>query len=178
MSDPQSISIKEKELYEPVRTALERSFAEIGKRTFLETGATKGLGEPLKALIPPGREILFRYLNRKPDIVGYAEGTQGKAIFTAEVKRDSFTIQNIYQAKMYKELFGATFGFLISTLPFAEELKRLLRANPIILMSAGDYTFNFLALAQFDLKSGKFTEWFTVQAQDADPFTHLQSLSF
>lgn len=172
------MSIKEKELYEPVRAALERSFAAIGKRTVSETGATKGLGEALKALIPPGLEILFRFLNRKPDIVGYVETNLGNTIFTTEVKRESLTIQNIYQAKMYKELFGATFGFLVSTEPIPEELKRLLRNIPIILMSAGDYTFHFLALARFDLGSGAFTDWFTNQPQDPDPFTYLKRLSF
>ena len=172
------MSIKEKELYEPVRAALERSFTAIGKTTVSETGATKGLGEPLKALIPPGLEILFRFLNREPDIVGYAEGKLRNEIFTAEVKRGSLTIQDVYQAKMYKELFGATFGFLISTQPIKEELKRLLRNIPIILMSAGDYTFHFLALARFDLENGTFADWFAFQSQDSDPFTHLKSLSF
>jgi hypothetical protein len=56
------MSIKEKELYEPVRAALERSFAAIGKTVVCETAATKGLGEPLKALIPPEKEILFSFL--------------------------------------------------------------------------------------------------------------------
>ena len=172
------MAIKEKELYEPVRTALERSFAAIGKKAVSETGATKGLGEPLKALIPPGLEILFRFLNRKPDIAGYVESNVGNVIFTAEVKRGSLTIQDIYQAKMYKELFGATFGFLIGTEPVAEELKRLLRNIPIILLSVGDHTFHFLALARFDLASGTFTEWFMNYPQETDPFAHLKSLSF
>ncbi len=170
--------IKEKELYEPVRTALERSFAAIGKRAFSETGATKGLGEPLKALIPPGHEILFRFLNRRPDIVGYVESNRGNQIFTAEVKRGGLTIQDIYQAKMYKELFGATFGFLVGTQPVLEELKRLLRNIPIILGSAGDWTFNFLALARFDVESGTLTDWFASYGQDMDPFARLKSLSF
>ena len=172
------MAIKEEELYEPVRAALERSFAAIGKRTVSETGATKGLGEPLKALIPPGLEILFRFLSRKPDIAGYVESNLGNVIFTAEVKRGSLTIQDIYQAKMYKELFGATFGFLIGTEPVTEELKRLLRAIPIILMSAGDYTFHFLAIARFDLDSGTFVEWFLNLQPDTDPFAHLKRLSF
>ena|SRR5712692_3674135 len=173
------MSIKEKDLYEPVRAALERSFTAIGKRTVSETAATKGLGETLNALIPPGRESLFRFVNRKPDIVGYMETNLGNTIFTAEVKRDSLTIWNIYQAKMYKELFGATFGFLISTEPIPEELKRLLRNIPIMLRSVGDYTFHFLALARFDLENGTFTDWFAnSHPQDMDPFTHLKSLSF
>ncbi len=172
------MAIMEKELYEPVRAALERSFAAIGKRTISETGATKGIGNPLKALIPPGLEILFRFLNRKPDIAGYVESNRGNQIFTAEVKRRSLTVQDIYQAKMYKELFGATFGFLIGTEPVAEELKRLLRNIPIILMSAGDYTYHFLALARFDLDSGAFTDWFMNSSETTDPFTHLKSLSF
>ncbi len=171
------MTVKEKELYEPVRGALERAFEGIGKRAVSETGATKGLGEQLKALIPQGQEILFRFLTRKPDIIGYVEGGLGNTIFTAEVKRGGLTVQDIYQAKMYKEMFGATFGFLVGTEPIPEELKRLLRRIPIMLMSAGDYTFNFLALARFDFESGAFTEWYA-NFQDADPFAHLKNLSF
>ena len=172
------MSIKEKELYEPVRAALERSFAEIGKTIVSETRATRGLGEPLKALIPPGKEILFRFLNSKPDIAGYAVTDRGNQFFVAEVKRGVLTIQDVYQIKMYKEVFGATFGFLISTQPIMEELKRLLRTVPIVLLSVADYTFNFLALGQFDLEAGTFTDWFLNWPQDTDPFTHLKSLSF
>jgi hypothetical protein len=71
----------------------------------------------------------------------------------AEVKRGGLTVQDIYQAKMYKELLGDTFGFLVGTKPIPEELKRLLRRIPIMLMSAGDYTFKFLALGRFDFES-------------------------
>jgi len=46
------ISRQEKDLYEPVKAALDRSFASIGKITVIETAATKGLGESFKALIP------------------------------------------------------------------------------------------------------------------------------
>ena len=121
---------------------------------------------------------MFRFRNLRPDIVGYVESNQGKRIFTAEVKRGSLTVQDIYQAKMYKELFGATFGFLIGTQPVPEELKRLSRNIPAILHSFGDYTFNFLALARFDVESGTLPDWFASYGQDVDPFAHLKSLSF
>lgn len=169
--------IKEEDLYEPVRVALDRAFDGIGKRAVSETCATKGFGEQLKALIPDGQEILFRFLARKPDIVGHIEGKIGNSIFTAEVKRGGLTVQDIYQAKMYKELFGATFGFLVGTEPIPEELKRLLRRTPIMLMSAGDYTFNFLALGRFDFERQAFADWYA-NFQDVDPFTHLKNLSF
>jgi hypothetical protein len=171
------MTVKEKELYEPVRGALEQGFGGIGKKAVSETVATKGLGERLKMLIPQGQEILFRFLTRKPDIVGYVEGKLGNTIFVAEVKRGGLTVQDIYQAKMYKELFGATFGFLVGTEPIPEELKRLLRHIPIMLMSADDYTFNFLALGRFDFTRRAFTEWYA-NFPDTDPFTHLKNLSF
>ena len=173
------MSIREKDLYERVRAALEASFAAIGKKAVCETGATKGLGEKMKALIPPGNDIVFRFLNRRPDIVGYVEKEEWtNTLFIAEVKHGSLTIQAIYQAKMYKELLGATFGFLISMQPIAEELKRLLRRIPIILGSAGDHTFHFLALGRFDLESGTFADWFANRWQEGDPFNHLKSLAF
>jgi hypothetical protein len=39
-----------------------------------------------------------------------------------------------------------------------------------MLMSAGDHTFNFLALAHFSYENGAFTAWYA-NFQDADPFT-------
>jgi len=45
-------------------------------------------------------------------------------------------------------------------------------------MSAGDYTFNFLAIGSFDPNSCKFTDWFAVPFIQQDPFSHLKSLSF
>jgi hypothetical protein len=38
------------------------------------------------------------------------------------LRRGDLTVQEIYQAEMYKELFGATFGFLAGTDPTPEEL--------------------------------------------------------
>ena len=49
---------------------------------------------------------------------------------------------------------------------------------PIILMSAGDYTFHFLAIARFDLDSGTFVDWFLNLQPDTDPFAHLKRRSF
>jgi hypothetical protein len=80
-----------------------------------------------KALIPIGSDILFRFLNLKPDIIGYAERHDGRALFTVEVKQGKPTVKDIYQAKLYKELFGAGIGFLITSAPIPEELKRLIR---------------------------------------------------
>jgi hypothetical protein len=172
------MSHKEKDLYQPVIAALDRSFSSINKDTFIETAATKGLGESFKALIPRGREIAFRFSNLQPDIVGYVKHSRGNDLFTVEVKRGSPTPRDIYQAKMYKELYGATFGFLIVTAPITVEIKRLVASIPIILMSAGDHTFNFLAIGCFDPNTREFTDWLTGPFIHIAPFNHLRRLSF
>jgi hypothetical protein len=166
----------EKELYEPVRAALDREFASIGRSVVTETAATKGLGESIKALIPIGSDILFRFLNLKPDIIGYAERHDGRALFTVEVKPGKPTVKDIYQAKLYKELFGAGIGFLITSAPIPEELKRLIRNRPTILMSAEWHQFELLALGQFDLATGRFVDWIGSYSLEPNPFAHLSKL--
>jgi hypothetical protein len=166
----------EKELYEPVRAALHREFASIGRGVVSETAASKGLGESIKALIPVGGDILFRFLSLKPDIIGYAQRRDGRELFTVEVKRGKATVRDIYQAKLYKELFGAGIGFLIVSGPIPEELKRLIRNRPTILMSAEWHEFELLALGQFDPATGEFADWVGSHSLDPSPFTHLSKL--
>ncbi len=172
------MSAKEKDLYEPVKNALERSFASIGKQAIAETSASKGFSERLKASFPSGSEILFRYMTLRPDIVGSVEPTRLPTMFTVEVKLGSPTIRNVYQAKLYKEVFGASLGFLIATEPIPEELKRLCSVRSSILCSSDDYTFSLFTIGQFDTESGVFTNWLGTHSRDADPFEHLSRLDF
>ncbi len=46
---------------------------------------------------------------------------------TVEIKREVVTIQHVYQAKMYGDLFRAKYALLISPEPIPEEIKRLHR---------------------------------------------------
>jgi len=172
------MSAKEKDLYEPAKDALERAFASFGKRAVSETAASTGFGEQMKALVPSGSEILFRYMNLRPDIVGFVEPALLPTMFTVEVKLGSPTIRDVYQAKLYKEVFGATLGFLITTKPIPEELKRLFGIRQTILYSFDHYTFSLFAIGQFETESGVFVDWLGTHSLDSDPFKHLSKLKF
>src|ERR1700730_19068627 len=74
-----------------------------------------------------------------------------------------------YQAKMYKEVFGARYGFLVTAEPIPEELKRLCKATVSILHSVDDSSFRFLAIARFFPGHG-FIDWFEVNPLENDYF--------
>jgi hypothetical protein len=93
------------------------------------------------------------------DVIGYVSREYAKDLITVEVKEKSLTIEDIYQAKMYKEVFGARYGFLITATPIPEALKRLCKQTYSIQHSANDSTYSFLAIAQFH-RAGGFIEWF------------------
>lgn len=172
------MSKKEKELYEPVKYALERAFQSIGKHAVCETAATAGFGDQMKAVIPSGSEILFRYMNLRPDIAGIVEPAGITTMLTVEVKLGSPTIKDVYQAKLYKEVFGATLGFLIATGAIPEEMKRLCCLRPTILHSFDHYNFSLFAIGQFDPEARRFVDWLGTHSLDPDPFKHLNMLKF
>lgn len=60
---------------------------------------------------------------------------------------------------MYKEVFGARYGFLITATAIPEALKRLCKQNYQIQHSSHDDTYSFLAIAEFHRAAG-FVEWF------------------
>ncbi len=154
----------EADWYDPVQAKLGEQLSGVAGDFYLETGATKGFSEVVKAAIPAGREIVFSFLHRRPDIIGYVNREYSKDLITVEVKEKSLTIEDIYQAKMYKEIFGARYGFLITATPIPEALKRLCKQTYSIQHSANDSTYSFLAIAQFH-RAGGFIEWF-----EDDPF--------
>lgn len=150
----------EQDLYEPVKVTLEKLLAGTGRSFLLEITATKGLREKLKASIPAGREIIFAFLNKKPDLVGHLENQFGHDLLTVEVKEGPIKLDDIYQAKLYKDVLAARYGFLITTKPIPEEVKRLHAITPSILRSVGDSIYGFLAIGQFDRDKEEFVDWF------------------
>jgi hypothetical protein len=149
----------ERDWYDPVEAKLGEQLTAVADNFYLETGATKGFSERVKAAIPADREIVFSFLRRRPDILGYVNREYSKDLITVEVKEKSLTIEDIYQAKMYKEVFGARYAFLITATAIPEALKRLCKQNYQIQHSSHDDTYSFLAIAEFH-RAGGFVEWF------------------
>jgi len=155
----------EANLYQPIKERLDELFATKTNRFHLEVTAAKGLSEKLQGRIPQHREILFAFLRKRPDLFGFVEGQYSSDLITVEVKERIKKLDDIYQAKLYKEVFDARYGFLITTESIPEDIKRLCKTTVNILHSASDSACRFLVLGQFDQDSGKFVDWF-----EKDPF--------
>lgn len=155
----------EADLYQPIKEKLEELLAAKGRPFRLEITAVTGLSEALKAKFPEGSEIVFAFLKKRPDLFGFIENQYSADLITVEVEERLETLDALYQAKLYKEVFGARYGFLITAQPIPEAMKRLCRRAIDILRSASDGIYCFLAIGQFDKDKRQFVDWV-----DADPF--------
>lgn len=149
----------EENFYQQIKDCLEQLFIDKGKKVYLEITAKKGLSEKLKQAIPRGREIVFVFLKKKPDILGFIKEQYTKDFITVEVKEKIEKLDDIYQAKLYKEVFDAKYGFLITLSPIQEKIKRLCKETFNILHSAQDSIYCFLVIGRFNKETGKFIDW-------------------
>ena len=160
----------EADFYQPIKERLEELFAAKKKRFYLEVTATKGLSEMLKRKIPQHREIVFAFLKKRPDLFGFVEGQYSSDLITVEVKERIEKLDDIYQAKLYKEVFDARYGFLIITEPIPEEIKRLCKITMSILHSSVDSIYRFLIIGHFDKETGKLVDWFEENPFDQERY--------
>lgn len=129
----------EKELYEPIKEYLEEAFKQKFGSCHLETTANGVFSGLLKSVIR--HDIIFSFMGKaaSPDLAGFIftgpllwsapsmikDSPSIKDFITVEIKRGKITPQDIYQAKMYGDLFSAKYALLISSEPIPEELRRL-----------------------------------------------------
>lgn len=116
----------EEGLYKPVREFLHSTFLAKFSDCHLEITASGRFGETLKKAVR--HDIIFAFLVKKasPDLAGFIRNQFGINDFiTVEIKPGKITVQDIYQAKLYGDLFSAKYALLISPQPVPEEIKRL-----------------------------------------------------
>ena len=125
----------EKELYAPLKEYLNEAFERTFERCHLEITAQGYFSEELKCVVR--NDIIFSFLGRKvsPDLTGFISRKESlleamtpsniQDFITVEIKAERITLQDIYQAKMYGDLFEAKYALLISPKPIPEEIKRL-----------------------------------------------------
>lgn len=135
MSNEETKELLEKDIYEPIREYLTKSFTQKFGNCFLEITAEGVFSSTLKTVVR--HDIVFYFLRKKaPDLVGFIARKQSEwdASFvpgivqdyiTVEIKRNKITLEDIYQAKMYGDLFQAKYALLISPERIPEEIKRL-----------------------------------------------------
>jgi len=150
---------KEKEYYPVIKAALNR-FLEARTTNFhLEITANRTFSNKIKAEIRQGRDIIFHFLKEaSPDITGFIKTEYSSDFIVIEFKRETIKLDDVYQAKKYRDLFSAKFTFLVSLHSIPEEIKRLHKATYTLLSGAG--TYDAFVLVHFDEEHNEFKEWY------------------
>ena len=146
--------------YELIKKELEKLFERKGIKAHLEITATAGFDRKLKKAIPQDvRRLSFPFLRiKKPDIFGFIEREFSNDLIVAEVKKD-IKIEDIYQAKLYKEILKARYTFLVSLSEIPVEIEDLCKENYNVLHSAQDSIYNFFVIVEFNKTTHKFRNW-------------------
>ena len=164
--------LKEKELYGQVKSEFEKLFNHKFGNCHLEITATGIFSEKLKSKVK--QDIVFAFIkrmkgseSRSPDITGFVSSSFGfptssfsvADLTTIEAKNETISLGDVYQAKMYVELFDAKYGFLVSTDLIPTEIKKLHNVHSIL----NRFRYGaYLGLVEFDTKSRSIAHesWF------------------
>lgn len=150
----------EKEYYCSIKNKLVEVFSSMNINCHLEITANGKFSEKIKSIIPRNKDIIFGILKNKtsPDITGYVKGKHSSDFIVIEIKEKKIKVDDFYQLKKYKDLFGAMYAFLITLEPIPEEIKRLDKALNMI---ATNYSYLVkMALIYFSKNSNEFEEWY------------------
>jgi len=148
----------EKEYYPIIKDKLEKLLKTKTPNFYSEITANKKFSDKLKANIGRDRDIIFQFLKEaSPDITGFIEDSS--YFIVIEFKKGRIDLKDIYQTKMYRELFNAKFTFLISLEPIPTEIKLLDKSTYFLKAGLLSWTFAFV-LTQFNIQEKEFVEWY------------------
>jgi len=151
--------MRESDYYNSIKEKIKTLFKQKGINSYLEVTASTGLSSYLRKATPKQIRVLtFPFLKKKPDIVGFVKKDFGNDIVVVEVK-EKIKIDDIYQAKLYKELLDARYSFLVSLTPIPVEIEDLCRENYNILHSAQDSIYRFFVIVEFNIERNQFENW-------------------
>jgi hypothetical protein len=130
---------KEKELYAPVKSALELLFEPFGVHLIAVT--SKRIPDEIKERLDSDSLFYAKSVKLIPDIMGYLWPSRKNnppifirpGLIVAEVKRGPLKLSDIYQTKMYSEVFNSQIAFLISDTRIPVELRRFLDRHQYML---------------------------------------------
>lgn len=136
---------REEQLYEPILNALKTIFEKYVEKdveaekkfmgaptydfkgnVYLEITAKGHFSEMLKEHLDDRALSIIRVEKFSPDIMGFVQRTKSssKELITVEVKAEPITLKGISRAKLYQDIFRASYGLLISTERISEEIRR------------------------------------------------------
>ena len=127
-------NLLERDLYEPVRGYLINMLKRKYSNFHLEVTANGNYSETLKHVVR--HDIVFSFLKTaSPDLTGYilkrgvnlrvVRSSDVEDFMTVEVKLEKIKLRDIFQAKMYGDLFYARYALLVSPDIIGEEIRRL-----------------------------------------------------
>lgn len=135
----------EKELYEPIKKHLQsillsyyveeknppptRPF-QYEDNPYLEI-TDRGISETLKREFSDETFYILSAEDKTPDIMGFVRKklSSPKELITVEVKDKTIKLMDIFQARLYQEVFKSTLGFLISSKGITEERVRFVTSK-------------------------------------------------
>ena len=128
--------IKEKDLYEPIKTILEKTFSKIGENYFEITASS--ISDHIKKFLDDHEVLILGTENKRPDIMGivniqHETGYISKRLIIIEVKSGVLNFDDIYQLKKYAEMFNAYYAILVSPEGLDETRRRFLKYRNLLL---------------------------------------------
>ena len=98
---------------------------------YLEITARKGISETLKMEFSDETFLILYAEDLTPDIMGFVrrKPSSPKELITVEVKDKIIKLKDIFQARLYQEVFKSTLGFLISPEGITEETVRFVTSK-------------------------------------------------
>jgi hypothetical protein len=159
--------MKERDYYEPVKSAFEQLFKEKGS-AYLEITADKPLSNKLKAEIR-NRDIIFSFLREaRPDITGFLKKDEYSTKFIIiEIKDEAIKLDHIYQTRKYAELIDASTVFLVSTVEIPEEIKKL---SHIVFTLLSLPSYKKVILCHYNDDSKQIVDWYEKNPFEDDYF--------
>jgi len=140
-----SSEAKEKELYEPIKNHLKtilgsyyveehnppptRPF-QYENNPYLEI-TEKRISETLKREFSNETFYILSAEHKNPDIMGFVRKrpTSPKELITVEVKNKTIELKDVFQARLYQEVFKSTLSFLIASEDITEERVRFVTSK-------------------------------------------------
>jgi len=113
---------------QPPFVALAERLVGVSMYVHLEITAKGHFSETLKEQLDDRALSILRVEKFSPDIMGFVQKgpTSSKELITVEVKAEPITLKSISRAKLYQDIFKATYGLLISTERISEEIRRFI----------------------------------------------------
>jgi hypothetical protein len=129
--------MREEELYEPIKAALEARFERRGNCTIWIT--SKKFPKEAKENLDP--EALYILLKERtyPDLFGLVTPVSdsppdySRKTFVVEIKKGELAFKDLYQTKRYAELLNTEYAFLISQESFSIEGLNFLMSHQSML---------------------------------------------